>query len=89
MGVGAMSMRKMTDAPAHSFAACTVSNSTVQRRFAGLFIGVGGNVALKNELDPEAVTFKNVPSGSILAVGGDLVMSTGTTATDIVLLFND
>lgn len=61
-----------------------------------LYVGSSGNVAVHSEkafedqrvrgLNPAAVTFFNVPSGSILPVAVGRVLATGTTATQIVAL---
>jgi hypothetical protein len=62
--------------------AVTPSDSTAVD-FYGLYVGTGGDVAVKAN-GGTAVTFKNVPSGSIIALRVLTVMSTNTTATDIV-----
>lgn len=63
----------------------TLSAQQTQQGFRAIFVGVGGNVVVK---DPggTAVTFKNVPSGSILPVRGNIV-TTASTATDMVALW--
>lgn len=50
------------------------------------YIGGAGDVVLKGE-DGDAATFVGVPAGSILPCGGKIVMATGTTATDIVAIY--
>lgn len=71
--------------PARGAVAVTASDSTlVSPPFKALFIGTSGNVALKVPGSTTAVTFKNLASGSILPVKAEVVMSTNTTATDIV-----
>lgn len=49
-----------------------------------LFIGTGGDVVLVPVRGSQPVTFRNVPSGSILDVRVRAVKSTGTTAEHIV-----
>ena len=49
-----------------------------------IFIGVAGDVALIPLRGGAAITFRNLPSGSILDVRARAVMATGTTATDLV-----
>jgi hypothetical protein len=49
-----------------------------------LFVGVGGNVALKTRESGDPILYKNVPSGSYLWVRALYVMATDTTATDII-----
>lgn len=65
-------------------AAVTPNDSTVVNAIA-LYIGVTGDVAIKTDANATAVTFKAVPVG-ILPVKAYNVMSTGTTATNIVAL---
>lgn len=51
--------------------------------YNGLYIGVGGDVAVKGR-GGVAVVFKNVPAGTILPITVTAVMNTNTTATNIV-----
>lgn len=51
-----------------------------------LYVGTGGTVVLLT-LGGTALTFVNVPSGSILPIQCSRVNSTGTTASNIVALF--
>ena len=76
-------------APAQGAIAVTPHDTTElsKKPTRALFVGVGGDVALKLTDDTAAVTFKNVPSGTILPVGCYLVLSTGTTATNILALY--
>jgi len=50
------------------------------------FIGVFGDIKVDLLDGGTGVTFKNVPSGSILPIIASKVYSGGTTATDIVML---
>lgn len=63
----------------------TLSAQQTQQGFRGIYVGVGGNVVVK---DPNgtAVTFKNVASGSIIPIRGNIV-TTASTATDMVALW--
>lgn len=73
--------------PAGSYAAVTPSDSAVLRPPArSLFIGTGGNVAVKYPGASAAVSFA-VQDGTILPIYAEVVMSTGTTATGIVALY--
>lgn len=74
-------------ASANNYAAVTPSDSTLVTAKA-LYIGVGGDVALAPSVDGSAVTFKDVPGGTFLPVElkNGRVMSTSTTATNIVAL---
>lgn len=72
-------------APAGSLVAVTPSDSTIYTApFRGLWVGTGGNVAIKTPGATAAVTLVNVPDGYLLAVKAEYVMSTNTTASDIV-----
>ncbi len=51
-----------------------------------IYIGGAGNIALKLRNSPAAVTFVGVSAGQVLDVAAVLVMSTNTTATNIVAL---
>lgn len=81
----------MSDAetrPAASAAAVTPSDSTpLAYNCRSLYIGVGGNVAVRFPGEPSAVTFVGVAAGTVLPVQARYVYSTGTTATNIVALF--
>jgi vacuolar-type H+-ATPase subunit B/Vma2 len=52
-----------------------------------LYIGTGGDVVLRALGDSDFRTFKNLPSGSTLAVRVAAIKATGTTASDIVGLY--
>ncbi|ODP39258.1 spike base protein, RCAP_Rcc01079 family [Sphingomonas turrisvirgatae] len=49
-----------------------------------LYVGTGGNIALRAIDDSADVTFNNVPNGTILAVRASHVRATGTTASGII-----
>lgn len=74
---------------AHVFAsatesgAVTKSDSTVLD-FNAVYVGTGGDVAIKHTESGSAVTYSSVPSGTILPVAGVRVMSTNTTASGMV-----
>lgn len=75
--------------PARSAVAVTVSDSTTYTPTPrGLYVGVGGDVAvILTDDGSTAATFKNVPSGTILPIKPYKVMSTNTTATNILALY--
>ena len=76
------------DAPARQAAAVTPHDTNELSAHArSLFIGTGGDVVAVLTGDTDAVTFKNVPSGTVLPVRAKIVKSTSTTATDIVALY--
>ena len=70
-------------------AAITLHDTDELSNYAdAIYVGVGGDVKLTTVLDT-TTTFKNVAAGSTLYVACKLVFSTGTTATDLVALWND
>ena len=60
------------------------TSDTADNYFMGLYVGVGGDVVLKGMDNGTSVTFKNVPTGALLPVSTSKVLSTGTTATNIL-----
>lgn len=75
-------------APALDYVAVTTSDSTDFSGFVtrGIYVGVGGDVVAVTVAN-SAVTFKNVPSGTVLPVRARRVNATSTTATDLVALY--
>ena len=74
--------------PAASAVAVTPSDSTELTYVArALYIGVGGNVAVKLRDDSTAVVLVGVAEGSVLPLQVKQVMATDTTATNIVALW--
>ncbi len=71
-------------APA-SQAAAVVPSNTVALPFASkrLWVGGAGNVAVTT-VGGSTVTYTGVPAGAYLNVRAQLVLATGTTATNIV-----
>jgi len=74
---------------AQNAAVCTPSDVTKFTQDTSLFVGVGGDVAVIMWGDTVAVTLKNVASGATLPINVRKVMSTNTTATNIILLTNN
>jgi hypothetical protein len=66
-----------------SDALAVTPSDTAENNCHGLYIGVGGDVAVKG-VGGTAVTFKNVPAGTILPILVTKVMATNTTATNIL-----
>jgi hypothetical protein len=52
-----------------------------------LFIGTGGHIVMRGVNGTADITFRNVPSGSVLPFRPGFVRATGTTAADIVALY--
>lgn len=49
-----------------------------------IYVGTGGDVTLRTVRGNQDVTFRNVPTGSILDVRATAVRAAGTSADDIV-----
>ncbi len=65
-------------------AVAITKSDTADNTFSYLYIGTGGDVAVTPQGSTSAVTFSSVPSGSFLWVRTKLVMSTNTTASNMV-----
>lgn len=63
--------------------AITKSDSTTLS-LAGFYVGVTGDVAVQTTAGVTAVVFKAVPAGQVIKLQVARIMSTATTATDIV-----
>ncbi len=61
-------------------------SDTVPITCNAIYVGVGGDIAIKTTANATAVTLVGVPQGKDQAVNivGGYVMSTGTTATNLV-----
>lgn len=68
-------------------AAVTKSDSTVLAKTRGLYIGGAGNVAVIMADDASAVTLVGLAVGVVHELSVTKVMSTNTTATNIVALY--
>ena len=53
----------------------------------GIYVGVGGDIKVDVSGGETAITFKNVPQGSVLAVRVTKVYATGTAATNLIGLY--
>ncbi len=72
-------------APPSKFQAITKSNSTVYLPpLRTIYVGGSGDVAVMGEDDTVAQVFVAVPVGTVLVGLFKQVMSTGTTATNLV-----
>lgn len=72
--------------PAANATAVTPSDTAALSGVRSLYIGVSGDVAVMFPGQKTAVTFKSVSIG-ILPIQPEKVMSTNTTATDILALY--
>ena len=52
-----------------------------------LYVGTGGDIVARGVGGGADVTFKNVPSGSILPFRAEYIRATGTTALQILALY--
>lgn len=81
-------LRGSTDS-ADSHFAITASDTVQQPYFArGIFIGTGGNISAElydpTTGDYSIQVYKNIPSGSVLQISPRRIMSTNTTAADMI-----
>lgn len=73
------------DAPALRAAAVVPSDTIpLDPLPKGIYVGTGGNVTIKAIGSPAPVTYKNLASGSYIAVRARFVLATGTTASDMI-----
>ncbi len=64
--------------------AITKHDTTVQPKFAAIYVGVGGDVKVKDAAG-NTTTFKNAQAGSILPIANvELIYATDTSATALV-----
>jgi len=74
------------EGPAVKAAAVTPNDSTEIAPTKALYVGTGGSMAVQLAGDSSSVTLTNVPNGALLPIRAVIVLSTGTTASDIVAL---
>ncbi len=67
------------------FVAITPSDTVAVSKTAAIYVGGAGNLTVQGE-NSVAVTFYNVPAGTVLPIVANLVKATGTTATNLVAL---
>lgn len=79
---------RTADATVSAYDAATVtpSDSTALRPTRGIYVGTGGNIAVQMTLG-NTVTLVGVLGGSILPIQVVKVLSTGTTASNMVALY--
>lgn len=76
----------LLNSPATSAVAVTKSDSTILTQTSrALYVGSTGDVAVTME-GGDTVTFATVPAGAILPIRVTQVLSTGTSASNIVAL---
>lgn len=65
--------------------AITASDSVKFHRPTTVYVGTGGDVAVKDWDTATTIVYKNVPDGSVLPIQVEQVLATGTvTATDFI-----
>ena len=84
--MGFVPTNKVTQQAIKAVAVTPNDSSDLTNAGAVLYIGVGGDVKV-DTVSGDAVTFKNMADGAILAVQVKKVYATGTSATDIVALY--
>jgi len=82
-----MSGRSTDVAGSYRAAAVTPGDSTILPATRGIWVGVAGNLAVIFAGDTTAVTLVGVAAGTLLPIQVTKVMSTNTTATNIVALY--
>jgi hypothetical protein len=65
-------------------ASLVTPNDSAVNSFRALYVGTGGNLNLLLQSDSAPVLFKNIPNGAVLPFSVSKVLSTSTTASDIV-----
>ena len=76
----------MSDTAIH-FATVTPSDTADIGQCDAIFVGTGGNLACWNA-NGSSVTFTNVQNGQLLPIKTTRVLSTGTTASGIIALYD-
>ena len=65
----------------------TKSDSTVYTGARAVYVGTAGDLAVRLAGDDTPITFTAVPGGSLLPLEVVQVMSTGTSASNILVLY--
>lgn len=79
-------MAKNRQDPGSAGEAVTASDSTVLEATRAIWVGGAGDLAVIFLDDTTAVTLSSVPAGTLLPISVTKVMSTNTTATNIVAI---
>lgn len=79
-------MSDSSTSSAADFDEVTKSDTTVLQRTRGIYVGTGGDLAVKSIRGTTCI-FANVPDGTLLPIRVLQVLSTGTDASDIVALY--
>ena len=77
--------RAISDPLAHAFEITKHDTTDLEGVTRALYVGTAGDVAVRLQGNPgTTIVFKNVPAGSLIPIRAARVMSTGTTAADMV-----
>lgn len=85
MSYGSYPAAKFTSISAGDTDKLSYNNGEISR-CRGIYVGGSGNLAVKDDAG-NSVVFQSVPAGSLLPISTDQVLSTGTTATNLIALF--
>ena len=78
--------RSLTSPPEHGQAVTPSDAAELAHVTRALFVGTGGNLAVRLQ-DGTALTFANVPGGTLIPIRVARVLATGTTASQILGLW--
>jgi hypothetical protein len=73
--------------PSGRTATVTTSDTNPQPVGRALFVGTSGNITGRLIDDSADSVWKNIPSGSLLALRFSFIRATGTTAADMLIQF--
>ena len=79
--------KKETSIPVHfieSNGEAVTPNDVTQVAYKSLYVGTGGNVAVQLYNSDNTVIYQNVGDGTFLPISVRRVLSTGTTASNII-----
>ena len=74
----------LSEAPAQNGEAVTPHDTDPQGVYRSLWVGTAGNLSVILVGDSAAVTFTGVPAGTLMPLAVKRVMSTNTTAGEII-----
>ena len=89
MAINPGNARDTAESPAKNSFSITphVSNEVGTYLPRAIYVGVGGNIAMRLEGDTADITWVGVPTGAVLPVRPVFIRATGTTATNIIGLY--
>jgi hypothetical protein len=81
-----MAYKKYTNAAAVTLHDTNVLTGFKGSSYDGVYIGVSGDVNMTLSKDSTAVVFKNMIQGTLYNISPKIILSTSTTATDVVVV---